>query len=741
MQSAINVSLTNVSVFDPKDSGDTNSLLLIDDMPDLIAPASVWMEAPTLPQLQGSEGPDDGRTYDPSFHEITYVWSLRGHPLSPFEAPQNMIEAWKNPNRAYGKTVAFCLNKPGNYIVDLLAVDAQGASVRLSSDPLVVRSPEEAYLYEKTIVVALDGQFNGKPERALEANSLAALQSILAAAAGPTRVLFKRGEVYPDVQIRIDRSVRLSHIGAWSSGAKPILKPVYKGRAIIELWQEHNEPQLTLDGLRFEGDWDATTETGWVAHTPVSIRSALHNDTYYTIHDCESFGFTICLDGSFNKSDDYTGERLLIANCALSNWQSYGIYLQNGHKQKYVALIGNRIAQIPDALDGGRGKRVLHNWHGPIRIAHCNKAYIAQNDLFARGGWSFLNPGLADQPCIRLDSKGVPNSTYILDRNVCEGGFKIVALSGEDESEPDHPGNYLLDKNLLIATGKLAGSLVDCSRGGTTIRNTVGVIFDVLTAQSGNSQDRALVRLLMDNPAGINADEPIRLYNNTLLNLQSSDNDRDQVWRDLVVAEFNNVTSENNVLHAPSHSTPVTEYAPFDLSSVFDGIIPRWRGIRYGFGHIENMIPTGGVPAGDAMMVPYSLLSQELGSGEQSDQTTDQAYWQSLPVSNNRHMLRLQNGTYFHAHMGDFTVSYANVASVILTNTSGLDWPEGGFRLKLDRSSLVPPMDKSQQSPSVVPKPLLTGSLTAPRQIQMGLKSYDTFLGEPRSVGGPKGAL
>ena len=85
--------------------------ITVDKPATAFAPAQVWVEATGHSGLASFE--DSGVQYDGSFHEYYHVWTVNGQPLSAFQAPQNMVNGWNNPNVAYGQYAAFCFPDPG----------------------------------------------------------------------------------------------------------------------------------------------------------------------------------------------------------------------------------------------------------------------------------------------------------------------------------------------------------------------------------------------------------------------------------------------------------------------------------------------------------------------------------------------------------------------------------------------------------------------------------------------------
>ena len=104
-----------------------------------VAPAAVWLTATDASGFTLGTAPA-GASYDPAFHEITYVWTVRGAPLTPLSAPENMVSGWNDPNTAYGAEVAFAFPDPGTYTIDLWCVDRNG--VTATAETSVTANPK-----------------------------------------------------------------------------------------------------------------------------------------------------------------------------------------------------------------------------------------------------------------------------------------------------------------------------------------------------------------------------------------------------------------------------------------------------------------------------------------------------------------------------------------------------------------------------------------------------------------------
>lgn len=682
-----------------------------------VAPAAFWLKAVNASGFALS-APPPGTAYDPAFHEITYIWTVRGRPLAPFTAPQNLVSGWNDPNVMYGAEVAFVFPEPGTYTIDLWCIDQSGVTATAETN-VTVGNPDAVYAGTRTLCLALDGDFTGKPAGALEYTSVASLISAIESASHPTRALLKRGETCPEFSV--GREDNFEYLGAWGTGADPIVSPPRSGRLALL----RDMTQFTVTGLDFRGGWDAATETG--SSDDVAFFSRDNSAScWYHYHSCQFSGFEIFEPRPSNGTSPGAGT--MMSNTTVTNWRDYGIFSNPLSTEAYFGLIGCAIVQNPDALNGGT-KNGLYNNHGPVRLSNFTNVCIAQTDLFSRGGWSALFPDLADQPCIRLNSAPkAAGNRLTMDRIVCEGGFYQISLETQNGSTPEFDANYVLDKVLCIGTSKSLDRFVSLAVGGTTIRNLIGILPEV---RRYHSQDWDGVIYLSEGMAvPSNLESPIQIYNSTAVVLQSAAEDDGTGELPLTFGDpgiFSNLTAENNVLYAPNLDTPVNADAPIDSATLLPGVTPRYKGVRFNFDHEEGTLATD-LPTGSSFTLAYPA-------------GTDQTYWQALQGIDTRHIIR-GVGDALLAEEGDFDVTFG-AAEITITNTSNRTWEAGnGWRLRLDRKSLIPAMDATYASPQALPLPRPLQSSAALTTGGLGRRAYDDFTGETRPQSGDaRGAL
>jgi hypothetical protein len=695
------------------------------------APAPIWLEAVDLAGFAVS-GPGAGEVYDPTFHEITYIWTIQGAPLSDYVAPQNMVPSWNNPNVTYGKRAAFCLTDPGTYVIELWAIDANGTTGTAQTTVVVV-DPETVYPGNRTLVFAQDGNFSGAPAGATQISSLSILDNFIRGASVPTRVLFKRGETVLDIDLTSSSGSngRIDHLGAWGSGPAPVLRPKPYDEGNMITWRSSGpETQITIENIKVQGYWDPLTETGSLGGgSPFYWRDKI-TSAKILLHKVE---MTNC--DAQQLSANAAPCDVLIADCIFENWQQYGCFCDRNELGKF-AFIGSRFVQSPDALNGGPKKGMSNN-HGPIRITRCRWLVGDVCDMFSNDGWS---GGYDAQPCLRVGTHQTANTDIFMHwgRSVMENGYQIINMEGENTAAQDNPGNFVLDRLVLIGTARQRAKMVSCHKGGSTFRNMLLFQPNVPGYATGANE---FFNFVANNPRNNNDDAPIRLYNVTAVSLQNAANENSGPM-DLVggTGSFSNVTIENNVLHIPNTSSPQTAAQPINTSTALPGITPRYKGVQYNYEHVNGSF-SGSLANGASMTVPYSDLRIRNHNGDGPGTQTNRAYWQAIETTDTLHMFSL-NGNVQHAANGDFTVSFGT-SNVTITNTSGSSW-SGNWWLALDRTSRLDselPLQTQYANPSSVPVCTPLSGSSAIGGATSGLHDHLDFYESVRANPASQGAI
>ncbi|MBU2994055.1 MULTISPECIES: hypothetical protein [unclassified Octadecabacter] len=681
-------------------------------VPDiLVAPAQVWVKAVNIQGLAPFSL--TGNVYRGEFHEYFYYWEVRGKPLAPFNAPENMPSEWNDPNVANCQESAFCLTEVGDYIIDLVVIDKDGNTAVAATETITVTDPDVEYPTTATICVSYVNDFTGAPSGSTNVTTLAALKSAVSARGSTpnTRILFKRGEVFDDMILRLEWKKMANYISGFGpSTEKPLLRPptikdgVIAGDACIEFNDISTANTIIVTGIKLSSYWDSTSETGlWGLDKLVFIRQNKYFNARFLFHDLDfSNMYTGMTLGQGIRGT--TSNRYMVTDCTFTDWKEYGMLLVFGDGDT-CGIVGNRIVQHEDALNGGQKTVAMMNQHGPCRVADLTGNYFAMNDLFSRTGWSG-----ADQHCLRAAASALHDQWSCIDRNVMEGGYMMISLEGAVSKTEDLPGNHIVQRNLLVASPTFYGSFVASHRGGTTVRGNYGYIPPVQTWQGGGSEYQ-MFSFNPNNSQDDNEDAPIACYSNTIAAMRNDTQKGSKTYSPFSISGFTSYVEENNVYHEPNISTPVVGSAPLDLTSDVPDVVLRYKGVRAGFEPVIVTLPEAGIANGATLSVPYADIHQRLtpAPGAGSDQTvdvngetdTDQAYWQSLAGTDTQHTLAIGGIGYFCAHLGHFTVSFADATNVVITNTSGYTWgidgtsPSLTAKLKLHRNSKLPAMDTS----------------------------------------------
>ena len=688
---------------------------------NVINPAGVWLEATNHTGFAAAQG--GGDHYDVAAQEYFHVWTVQGSPLADFTAPENMIPAWNDPNVMYGKKVAFCFPDTGTYTIDLWIVDREG-NTATASTTVTVTDADSAFPGTQTICYsdAPGETWTGAPAGCDQVTNLTTLQNKINSISNTlTRVLFKRGSTVQVADTITINAKDVSYIGAWGTGAKPILRPQKKnGRQVFMIRNMTSDvPDLCVTGLRFEGHWDAATETGFTLH-PIKF---INNDFigHFLFHDLEIDGFEH-LEG--RPVTNAAGVTTIFANVSITNWRNYAIYMSGDENPSRYGLIGCRLTQNPDAMNGGNSYDLFNN-HGPFRVVKVPSLVFACCDLFSRNGWSPLTPDKADQSCLRINTHSEPDMHVSLNRIVAEGGKSVISSDPQDGGFLTSPGNYILDQVLTIGTTRSSSSIIDMRNGGLTVRNTVVVVPNVPKYHTQKPVNAIGVSTVGKGVySASNQTSHIAVYNTTVLDLRDTANDDGaviQLVEDTTV--YASVTKENNVIHAPNATTTQTASAPIDVATAIPGVTPRYKGVRFNHG-VETGTLSAAVANGGSFTLAYP-------SG------TDQAYWQTN--AGTRHTMRL-DGVMYTAEAdatGRFSVTFG-ASDITITNESGDTWASGkGWGLRLDRPGDLPVWDTTRANPSTIALPTPQTGSPAINGADTGRTAYVDFLGNVRP--GPGG--
>ena len=713
-----------------------------------IAPAAAYLTATSISGFSLSTAPA-GTDYEPEFHEITYIWTVRTSPLS-LETPSilNLPTAWKDPNVACGKEVFFAFNDAGTYDVDLWAVDETGIT-GTATYQIVVAGADASYPTTDTICYS-ETDFTGAPSGASQVGSFAALQSAIDAksASDDLRILFRGGTTI-DIGDQIDtQSVASVALGSFGAGGRATVLIPWD-TADTPIWSLIRSPtndQKFYD-LNLAGGWDAVRERGLPGVSPVAPNWA--RDTLF--HRCKLTG----LDQLYTPHA--AGDILYgLSETEITEWRNFGLfgYAHSGGS-KYYGFSACSIHQHEDAPQGantGLADQAMSNSHGPVRLETAQNVYMGMCDFFSRNGWSGGFGYSTDQPCVRHNTNAVTGVHTVMDRCACEGGYQVIKMKGQNQAEPATAGNYVFDRLIVLGTPETE-TPIDCQYGGTTIRNMIAIETNVKKNSYGLNAGVVSFGIDPGEETTASQDSPVAVYNSTIISLLSTANNQDgdvlgtnenvegivngYTVSTTTYSAFTNFTDNNNVWHAPNQDAPVTTFAPLDLATQIPGFAARFKGVlesshAYFSNFASDVVDTA------SFTIAYSNLL------DTSFNSTNQAYWQGLDAGDTKHAMNVSSGPgRMFAEDGKFSVSF-DASVVTITNTSGETWASGAqFSLKLDQSSNQVAIDATYSiTGQTIPLARPTSGSSAIGTGDTGRKAYDDFeLTVRPASGADKGAV
>lgn len=543
--------------------------------------------------------PAEGQVYDPTLHDISYTWTFGD--LGEYAVPQTMLPEWRNKNVGYGPFPCHCYTKPGVYVVTCIAVEKSSGKTATASMIVGVQDPEAIFTAATTIVCAQNGNFSGAPahdvaNRTTTFDAALARLRALKANGQPCRVLFRAGDVFSmTVNTHLSSAYRNIYISSFGSG-RATVKATMHGD-IFGLYASMGTSGASISRIAMTGPWDSTTETVDPAFTS-SQRPVGANiyGGFATVHDCTGTG----LDVNFKVGSD-PGVTAIFSECQATNWEDYGSYVSGDTGSGYAGLIGCRLAQDPNALQGGNYKTDsnLGNRHGSIRLHACHYIYIDALDGFSRNGWTVIgtDPNTAvpaDQNVIR-DHRNHPNSFAFFSRIMGEGGWQLYSSGSASTSAQEKaagrgrhlPCNAVIDKAYFLGSARTI-NFIELFNSAFTGRNMILHRPNVGTGKDGFGKSILMGDPNPDNSSASNRTEPLRFYNITVINelddVQQARSDSGLTgWSPYIINqaayEPGAVQIENLVVHRPNFTGGFVADAPLDNTRL--GFTPRYLGYRW----------------------------------------------------------------------------------------------------------------------------------------------------------------
>lgn len=582
---------TNIAGIDTAESSATSTVaaagatatatIVAEDSPTIsIAPAAYqFLAVPGTGFTTAGAAP--GEVYNPQFHDIYYFWDF-GESYT-HTAPTEVFAQFKNSRYAYGPRASHVFRTPGPHTVSCLVVEA-ATGVSATATFQVTIATEAATFPQAAQTLILDSTGAG-----LAAYPSAAVYTTYAALVTalndltntsnentPRQIIVRRGQSFTAADVNLSRG------GPWpttvwraadEAGARPIFNITG-----TQNWRDDSTltgggvKGIAYKGIDFRGPWDSTTETGTdiVAFTV----NANKPPKQIVFDNCRFAGFEHVISHS-GTSDPHAA--LYLNDTEVTDWRFYGIVPD---EVRLLSLTGCAICQHVDANAGGTKQTSIgyFNNHSGCRMGKPIPLMIHSCVFYSRNDWARTPEGIwGQQPNLRYDTDGLGGGYCSVQASVWQGGNNVITFATE-QSNPNGATNVLIEKNYFLG-GHTTRKMVTLNKGGTTFRNNILVI-----PNTPKYDGYALVSAINSNWDTLNAlngASPQRFYNNTIINLNPSDDMAETEtsgWSDLVIA--------NNVFYQPNVAPVLTADGPLDDTQAFT---PREKGYKHNISYGDGL--------------------------------------------------------------------------------------------------------------------------------------------------------
>ena len=464
-----------------------------------VAPLSVFFDASGTTAASLTSKP---------FHELVYVWSFgdtAGGATWTYGARSGLSK-----NQAFGPVASHVFETAGSYTVTLTVFhfDSGGTmSSASTTTSITVTNADTVFSGTNTIVFATDGVFTGKPTGAQEVTASDFASAVNTYQASGKRLLFKKGQTFTNTSVA-RLSVGSSQIGAWGSGAKPIVNLSASVPSLV--FSGETTPNITdmvaMD-IDFRGGGNANTSgVSWdgACHQAVALRIDVSGMTG------TSFG------NSQYAIDGYNGgahpghllwDQLSVIDCTSGSIN--GGVASSGPCAAFLAA--KRLTVMGNSFDNNSGAE--HILRTPIIIGG-----VVQNNYLARPAnskhtWQAHGPWEATFTFTteRSSKNLVASNNYHYDPTAA-----WLVYMGPTNLYNELIKDVIIESCYFNAAGG-GKAMVIKSSSLFTVRNNVSNVGMMLTFRDGTNTDTSS----QSYPAWPVNDD-MRFYNNTFYSLSTS---------------------------------------------------------------------------------------------------------------------------------------------------------------------------------------------------------------------------
>lgn len=586
----------------------------------------------------------NGQSYDnayrPNLHNLIFLWDTGDG--GTWSAPENVLPPWKSKRYAKGPCVSHLYRSPGTYKINLTVIEPSSGKVAVAPETEIkVADPDEVFKGRRTICINPEGDtdFTGAPEgaRRINADRIGGKNRTWNRTnqKAPKRWLFKRGGQFHVALHLTETAASGTLIGAYGTAkARPVLRGMRNGKCInLRNFASKTLKDLRLADLEFRGGFDPGKSR--VSADTTSADQAIfifQNTVDLMVSNCHFSGFRGPTLAGWRTKQRRLPCHVHLDDCRLTDFGGQYVVLVGPYLDgtSWVSFTGTAIVQSQSACSDDNDLR------SPVRSNGAKYTHIRGCDFYhSKEAW----------PCLVLDNdprfhggKTIQGNLVNLQTSSCETGNEPIVLNGNiaNVREGGLIMNAVIDSCIIIGN-RITRCFVRCSGQGVTIRNCLGIqpaipAIPVPGITAFENPFRAAVWASRDGKNPISETAPIRSYCNTWVIQRRADqnggktpkavrNAPNRSFRDN--GKFSDVSSENDVLHAPAFGSDLAQFAPLSETVLF---APRTPGVRpcatfvlnTDFappkGSIARYAPQTGSPAlGAALQGRASLRTLDLG--------------------------------------------------------------------------------------------------------------------------------
>lgn len=454
-------------------------------------------------------GTTDADTTVP-FRDLLYIWNFGDSSSGNWEygastaIPKNFVT---------GAVAAHVYETPGTYTWVMIVSD--GTNVDVETGTITVTDPDTVFSTTNTVVVTNGTDFTGAPAGATQVSNTSDFDATLATYVGTgKRVLFKRGDTFAASTTGAISGSGAITVGAWGTGAKPIVTSTNIGGVIAINNTAVNDLRLMDLNIRGSGVTDtgvAISITGTAVDNICVLGVVVHDiGAGIVVQSGTSVTGSIVQGCQIYNYYDANG-----GNAIFGNWQS-------------SAFLGNLIGPAGIAAEHG------------IRLQPAYKVAVCSNTLTTPAANKMA---LTIRALEHTTSADDTQYVYVSCNKFIGGTFAwTVQIAPASDLQNNHIYDVICDGNWLTSgANTTTGFIITAVR--TTIRNN-------LIDLSGSSSFTG-VNINYTNTAGVPVPDDTRIYNNTMY----SSDESGVAYGVAIDTEPTATSVVNNLVYAPTASS------------------------------------------------------------------------------------------------------------------------------------------------------------------------------------------